>query len=43
LLKTFPDKEIIFEATKKIIPWIKSQRIDIYFPDINLAIEYDGK
>lgn len=43
LLEIFPDKEIIFEATKKIIPWIKSQRIDIYFPDINLAIEYDGK
>lgn len=43
LKQIFSDKQIVFEATKKVIPWIKTQRIDIYFPEINLAIEYDGK
>lgn len=43
LKKQFPNEEIIFEATKNIIPWIENQRIDIYFPKYNIAIEYNGE
>lgn len=43
LKQTFPNEEIIWEATNKIIPWIGNQRIDIYFPKINLAVELMGQ
>lgn len=37
-----PQLEIIFEADNKIIDWIGNQRIDIYIPCINFAIELMG-
>lgn len=42
LKEIFPKLEIIFEANNKIIPWIGNQRIDIYIPSINFAIELMG-
>lgn len=42
LKEIFLNLDIIFEADKTIIPWIDNQRIDIYIPSINLAIEYMG-
>lgn len=42
LQKSFPNEELLFEVGKDIIPWIKSQRLDIYFPKYNIAIEYNG-
>lgn len=42
LKEKFPNLDIIFEATNKVIPWIGSQRIDIYIPSLNIAIEYNG-
>lgn len=42
LLKSFPEENILFEVTNKIVPWIGRQRFDIYFLDYNIAIEYDG-
>lgn len=42
LKEIYPNEEIIFEATNKIIPWIDNQRIDIYFPSINVAVELMG-
>ena len=43
LKESFPNEEIIFEATNKVISWIEKQRIDIYFPKYNIAVEYNGK
>lgn len=43
LKETFPKEKILFEVNKNIIPWIKNQRIDIYFPKYNIAIEYNGE
>lgn len=37
------EEELMYEATKKVIPWILDQRIDIYFPKYNIAIEYNGE
>ena len=34
--------EILFEAGKSLIPWIKRFRLDLYIPEYNIAIEYDG-
>lgn len=42
LKQSFPDLNIVFEAGNKIIPWIGNQRIDIYIPSINFAIELMG-
>lgn len=42
LKEKFPNLEIVFEANNKIIPWIENQRIDIYIPSINFAIELMG-
>lgn len=42
LKERFPFLEIIFEADKKDINWIGNQRIDIYIPIINFAIELMG-
>ena len=42
LREVFPKLDIVFEADKTIIPWIENQRIDIYIPDINFAIELMG-
>lgn len=42
LKESFPKEEIIWEANKNIIPWIENQRIDIYFPSINLGVELMG-
>jgi hypothetical protein len=33
----------LFEVNKNVIPWIENQRIDIYFPKYNIAIEYNGE
>lgn len=43
LKKEFPELEIMFEVGRKQIPWIGSQRIDIYIPKLNIAIEYNGR
>ena len=42
LKQQFPQLEIIFEASKDIVSWIGNQRIDIYIPSINYAIELNG-
>lgn len=42
LKERFPNLQILFEADSKSIPWIGNQRIDIYIPSINLAIELMG-
>lgn len=42
LQETFPKLKILFEVNKDIIPWIGNQRIDIYIPKYNIAIEYNG-
>lgn len=42
LCEIFPDQIFIFEANIKNIPWISNLRIDIYMPELNIAIEYDG-
>ena len=43
LNESFPNLEILFEVTNKIIPWIGKQRADIYIPAINMIIEYNGE
>lgn len=42
LKESFPNEEILFEVGRNIIPWIKLQRFDIYFPKYNIAVEYNG-
>ena len=34
---------ILFEVDNSIVPWLESQRFDIYFPKYNIAIEYNGQ
>ena len=41
LKDSFPDKLIIYECNS--IDWLKPQRFDIYFPEYNIAIEYNGE
>lgn len=43
LKQKFPNLNILFEATSLQIPWIGNQRIDIYIPSINVAIELMGQ
>ena len=43
LKESFPNEEIIYEATNKIVPWLGLQRFDIYFPKYNIAVEYNGE
>lgn len=43
LCTSFPNEQILFEATKRNIPWAGKMRFDIYFPKYNIAIEYNGK
>lgn len=44
LTADFPDDIIIYEASKEDdIPWLGRQRLDMYFPEYNIAVEYDGK
>lgn len=40
---SFPNIQIIYEADNKIVSWLGLQRFDIYFPEYNIAIEYNGK
>lgn len=42
LKEAFPDLDIIFEADSKVVNWIGNQRIDIYIPKVNIAIELMG-
>ena len=42
ICEMFPDENILFEVNKDIVHWIGQQRLDIYFPVYNIAIEYDG-
>ena len=42
LQEKLPNLKILFEADNKNIPWIGNQRIDIYIPSINFAIELMG-
>lgn len=43
LQNIFPNEKIMFEVSNKIVPWLKQQRFDIYFPEYNIAVEYNGK
>lgn len=43
LKKSFPSLNILYEVGKKHITWIGKQRFDIYIPDYNIAVEYNGK
>lgn len=43
LKESFPNEEILFEVGRKIVNWLDEQRIDIYFPKYNIAIEYNGE
>lgn len=43
LTSDFPNEDIIYEASGKDVPWLGRQRLDMYFPKYNIAIEYDGK
>lgn len=43
LVERFPNLDILFEVTNKIVPWLEEQRFDIYIPLLNIAIEYNGK
>lgn len=43
LKQSFPSEEILFEVGSKVIPWLKNQRFDIYFPKYNIAVEYNGE
>lgn len=36
----FPEEEILYEFSTE---WVSPQRFDIYFPNLNIAIEYDGE
>jgi hypothetical protein len=40
LTEKFPELELRWEAR---LDWLKGQRFDIYIPDINLAVEYNGQ
>ncbi len=42
LQQLFENEIILFEVGCKIVPWIKKQRFDMYFPKYNIAVEYDG-
>ena len=42
LRESFPEEELLFEVGSSIIKWIEGQRLDIYFPKYNIAIEYNG-
>lgn len=43
LKASFPNKEILFEVGKEVVPWLGLQRFDIYFTKYNIAIEYNGQ
>lgn len=38
--KLFPEQVILREASP---PWLKRQRLDVYIPALNLALEYQGE
>lgn len=42
LQDVFQTEVIVFEADVNTVPWLERQRLDIYFPKYNIAIEYDG-
>ena len=42
LKEAFSTLEILFEANNTKVPWISNQRLDIYIPKINMAIELMG-
>ena len=43
LVESFPNETILFEVDKQNVPWLNNQRLDIYFPKYNIAVEYDGQ
>lgn len=43
LTNEFNTENILFEVSNETVPWLDRQRLDIYFPKYNIAIEYDGK
>lgn len=43
LCDAFPNEDILFEVGQQIVKWIENQRLDIYFPKYNIAVEYDGE
>jgi hypothetical protein len=36
----FPDKQVLHQASPE---WLNRQRLDIFIPELNLAIEYQGQ
>lgn len=42
LLEQFPKETILYEVGNRVIPWLERQRFDIYFPRLNIAVEYNG-
>ena len=42
-MNIFPDCKIGFEVAKKEVPWLNLTRIDIYFYEYNIAVEYNGE
>lgn len=43
ICQEFPKDLVLFEVNKNELPWLDNQRLDIYFPKYNIAIEYDGE
>lgn len=43
LKNTFQDEIILCEINNNTVPWLELQRFDIYFPQYNIAVEYNGK
>ena len=43
LKSRFSEIDILFEVNNSIVPWLDSQRFDIYFPKYNIAVEYNGE
>lgn len=43
LCNNFPNVEILYEVGNKVVPWINNLRFDMYIPEYNIAIEYDGQ
>lgn len=42
LKQIFPKEEILYEVGNRVIKWLDGQRFDIYFPNLNIAVEYNG-
>lgn len=43
LINRFPNENILFEVGNSKVVWLEGQRLDIYFPKYNIAVEYNGR